>query len=107
MSNEEVVELWRSRIADYRASDEGVAAWSQRNQVTSHQLFYWMRKLKKSDQQPPSTGKPRWVALSVEQTAKVDVPPILVRVGAIGVEVRAGFEPAVLVDVVRTLKTLC
>ncbi|HEY3366806.1 MAG TPA: helix-turn-helix domain-containing protein [Symbiobacteriaceae bacterium] len=107
MSREEVAELRNSRINDYRASGERVAAWCERHQVTSHQLFYWMRKLKKADRQTPSASEPKWVALSLEGTTPDAAPPILVRVGTVAVEVRVGFEPSVFADVVRTLKTLC
>ena len=56
MSREERAELWNSRISDYRASGELVAAWCARHQVTSHQLYYWMQKLKKADQQSPAAS---------------------------------------------------
>lgn len=107
MSREETAELWISRINDCRASGEHVAAWCKRHQVTPRQFYYWMAKLKKADQQAPSAGGPRWVALSVEEATTVQATPILVRVGAIAVEVRAGFEPSVFAEVVRTLKALC
>jgi transposase-like protein len=107
MSREGMAELWISRINDYRASGERVTAWCERHQVTPKQFYYWMRKLKQADRQTLPAVGPRWVALSVEEATTVKAPPILVRVGTIAVEVRAGFEPAVFADVVRTLKTLC
>lgn len=107
MSREEMTELWIARINDYRASGERVAAWCERPQVTSHQLCDWMRKLKEADQQTPAADKPKWVAVSLAQAAEPEAAPLLVRVGTVAVEVRAGFEPAVLAAVVRTLKTLC
>lgn len=107
MSHEERADLWSSRISDYKASGERVAAWCARHQVTPHQLFYWMRKLKKADQQTPAASGSKWVAVSVERTIDNEAAPILVKVGTVAVEVRAGFEPAVLAAVVRTLKTLC
>lgn len=107
MSREGMAEQWISRLNDYWASGERAAAWCERHQVSPKQLYYWMAKLKKADQQAPSAGGPRWVALSVEEATTVQATPILVRVGAIAVEVRAGFEPAVFAEVVRTLKALC
>ncbi|WP_134687510.1 IS66 family insertion sequence element accessory protein TnpA [Brevibacillus migulae] len=38
--------LWKTRIEDYRSSTEQVAAWCERHNVTSGQLWYWMKKLK-------------------------------------------------------------
>lgn len=107
MSRVRKAELWASRIDDYRASGERVAAWCERHQVPPKQLYYWMRKLKSGDQQTPPAGGPRWVALAVAESAPGEAAPILVTVGAATVEVRAGFEPAVFAEVVRTLKALC
>ena len=58
-----MTQLWIERIKDYRASGESVAAWCQRHQVTQHQLWYRMRKLRKAEQQTLSAEKPQWVSL--------------------------------------------
>lgn len=107
MSREGMAELWISRIDDYRASGETVVAWCKRQQVSPKQFYYWMRKLKKADQQMPPAGGSKWVALSVGEPAPAEVPAISVRIGTVIVEVRPGFKPSVFADVVRTLKTLC
>jgi len=106
MSRRGTAEQWISRIDDYRAGGERAAAWCERNQVSPRQLYYWMAKLKPAAQQVPPAGESRWLALSVEETPGAGSAPILVRIGTVAVEVRSGFEPAVLADVVRTLKAL-
>lgn len=108
MSSRELTELWISRVNDYRASGERVAQWCERHQVTEHQLYYWMRKLKDADgQKPASASGPKWVSLSLEALTSEETVPIRVLVGTIAVEVRTGFDPSVLTSVVRTLKALC
>jgi len=107
MTREEMAELWISRINDYRAGGERVATWCERHQVTDRQLWYWMRKLKKSEQLAPPASNPQWASVSIDEPASGGAVPIQVRVGTIAVEVRSGFEPALLADVVRTLQTLC
>lgn len=107
MSRRGMAEAWASRIADYRASGETVVAWCERNQFTTKQFYYWMRKLNKADRQTPAAGSPKWVALSVLEPAPDPGPPILVKIGGATVEVRAGFDAAVFAEVARTLKTLC
>jgi transposase-like protein len=107
MSRRGTAEQWVTRINDYLASGERAAAWCERNQVSLKQLYYWMAKLKKADRHAPSTTGPQWVALPIEETTAAEARPLVVRVGTVTVEVRPGFEPAVLADVVRTLKALC
>ena len=107
MSREEMAELWISRINECRGSGEPVTTWCERHQVMPKQFYYWAGKLKKAGRQTPSANGPKWVAMSLEETRASDAPPIVVKFGAIAVEVRAGFEPSVFAAVVRTLKTLC
>jgi hypothetical protein len=107
MTPEELTELWTSRIRDYRASGERVAAWCERHQVTPYQFFYWQRKLRLAEQETPATSKPQWLPVRVGESATAGASPIVVRIGAAAIEVRPGFEPSLLAEVVRALKTLC
>ncbi len=107
MAREETAELWVARIEDYRASGERVAEWCKRHQVTPRQLWYWMRKLRKAEQQTPPASKAQWVSLRLDETAAAGASPLLVRVGAATIEVRAGFDPSLLAEVVGALKPLC
>ena len=108
MSSRELTELWVARVSDYRASGERVAQWCERHQVTQHQLYYWMRKLKgANEQKPASMSGPEWVSLSLEALTTEETAPIRITVGTVAVEVRTGFDPTVLASVVKTLKALC
>lgn len=106
MTSDERRALWTARIHDYRASGECATAWCERHQVTRDQLWYWLRKLKLAADQA-STGQPKFACLRLEEPNSDAGMPILIRVGAAVVEVRPGFEPAVLANVVRVLQSLC
>lgn len=108
MTREEKTQLWISRIDDYRTSGESVASWCERHQVTPRQLNYWLRKFKQAEPPTPANNRPQWIALNLhEEETSTEVPPIHIKVGGATIQVRHGFEPTLLADVVRTLKTLC
>lgn len=107
MAQGDLAELWVTRIRDYQASGEQAVAWCRRHQVTTHQLYYWMRKLKSAREQGPAARQPQWVSLRLAETASGSAAPILVKIGTATIEVRPGFDPTLLADVVRALKTLC
>mgnify|MGYP001289011261 CR=1 FL=1 len=107
MTQEELREVWSARIKDYRSSGERVATWCERHEVTPRQLWYWMRKLKRADEQKPATSKPQWVPIRMDEPSSDGASPLLVKVGSASIEVRPGFEPSLLADVVRVLKALC
>ncbi|EJL38656.1 hypothetical protein PMI08_05382, partial [Brevibacillus sp. CF112] len=107
MTQAELREVWSTRINDYRASGERVATWCERHQVTPRQLWYWMRKLKGEDEPKQATNKPQWVPLQVKESTSDTASPLLVKVGSASIEIRSGFDPSLLADVVKVLKTLC
>lgn len=99
--------LWISRIKDYRASGERVATWCERHELKPRQLWYWIRTLKRGDEQEQAVNRPLWVPLHMDETTAAGAAPLLVKVGTASIEVRAGFDPSLLIDVVRALNALC
>lgn len=106
MTRKEKTQLWASRISDYRASGERMTVWCERHQIPVRQMRYWLRRLEQAKQPTPAEGKPQWISLLPEAKAEV-AAPILLRIGGATIEVRPGFEPTLLGDVIRTLKALC
>lgn len=106
MTQEELQQVWTARIKDYRSSGERVATWCERHGVTNRQLGYWMRKLKRLEQEK-TIGQSPWLSVHVDEDTAIPSSSLLVTVGSATIEVRAGFEPSLLVDVIKTLKTVC
>ncbi|MEB3104068.1 IS66 family insertion sequence element accessory protein TnpA [Ferviditalea candida] len=106
MTQEELQQIWAARIKDYRASGERVSAWCERQGVTQRQLWYWMKKLKRLEQEK-SADQPLWLSVHVDEDTTIPSSSLLVTVGSATIEVRAGFEPSLLADVIKTLKTVC
>jgi hypothetical protein len=110
--NENLRELWISRLADFRASNESVRIWCERHQIPKDQFYYWRNKLEKAEQPSLSANLPKWLSLSLGEPASVEpasdsAGPIQVQVCLARIEVRAGFDPALLSEVVKALKNLC
>mgnify|MGYP005846052641 CR=1 FL=1 len=97
---------WEKRIAEYRSSGQSVREWCAANGLDPNRLWYWLRRTRTEDAEPQAT---RW--LPVEVTGRADgggqAAGLLVRVGKAGIEVRPGFDPELLVAVVRALSEAC
>lgn len=108
--NEKLKELWVSRLADFKASGESVKAWCERHQIPKDQLYYWRQKLAKVEQ---PAALPQWLSLNLvdpaplESTPDKAADPILVNVCLARIEVRPGFDPAFVAEVVKALKSVC
>lgn len=43
--NQKSFELWKHRIADKKASGLNVTDWCEKNNLTKHAYYYWMKRI--------------------------------------------------------------
>ncbi|MCL6444627.1 MAG: helix-turn-helix domain-containing protein [Alicyclobacillus sp.] len=102
---EELRELWRARVADFRASGLSGAAWCAAHQIKEHQLWYWVGKFKAETDH--GHRQPRFVPVRVQEPVHVADKPLSIRVGPAVIDVSPDYDSDLLRDVVRTLASLC
>lgn len=105
MSRAHKRQAWMERISNYRNSGLSIAAWCAAHQLSTHALRYWLRNTKNepiSEQSPQGMPSNRWLRVDAERLA----PPtsaITIRIGSATVEVKEGFHPHVLREIVQVL----
>lgn len=106
MTKTELRKEWSARVAAYKASGQSASAWCAANNLQPRQLWYWLRKHKNIE--TPAVKPSQWLSVEVSEL-KPNSPQgtLLVRVGQATVEIRPGFNPVLLSDVVRILAELC
>lgn len=101
-------EEWRRRIADFQASGQSGAAWCAAQGIKPHLLYYWAKRLT-----PPAVAavtEAQWLPVKVSDvidSQSVAGKGLDVRIGSATIEVRPGFNPRLLAEVVKVLATLC
>jgi hypothetical protein len=102
MANLAVLAQWRERFADCAGSGLSVEHWCASHGVSARKYYYWRRKLAKAD--VPSEGSEHvdWLSVSV-CAPPLSGKSLTVRVGAVSVDVSAGFDPELLRDVVLAI----
>jgi transposase-like protein len=97
---------WMAKVTAYKASGLSTKEWCSAHNLKPHQLRYWLRKLQPLDSQ---TIEPtRWLPVEFsDPEPKNQVSTLLIRVGQATVEVKPGFDPTLLSDIVRVLSVLC
>jgi hypothetical protein len=105
MTQVEVRQVWEGRIAAYQASGQSASEWCAMHQLLPRQLWYWLRKFKTT--KASVTLSSQWMAINVDKRFEEKETSLLVRIGSAEIEVKSGYNPALLSDVVRTLQTLC
>jgi transposase-like protein len=107
MTKTELRKEWAERVAAYKASGQKASAWCVAHDLNPRQLSYWLRKYKNTD--TSAIMPSQWLSLEVNEsrTSSAKGSALLIRVGQATVEVKPGFNPALLSDVVRTLAAIC
>lgn len=109
MDKQQKLQEWSARITDFKSSGLTMAAWCEANSQSIHKLKYWLRKLNESSTSTSSSSS-SWLPLAIHHpSVEYSLPstPLIVRVGLAGIEVKDGFNPHLLREIVRALEQPC
>jgi hypothetical protein len=102
MDKRQLSEHWQERITSYRTSGLTMKKWCDANGCTMDQLKYWLyKRIKKSNKKAKQTS-PALVPVTV--AADPAISPLWIEVGLARIEVRPGFEPELLREVIAALR---
>lgn len=104
MSKQQRNEYWQKQITAYRSSGLSMKAWCAANECTLDQLKYWLyRKQKKVCRTSPQAA-PVLVPVTATPEATSRPSSLWIEVGHARIEVRPGFKPELLREVVAALR---
>jgi hypothetical protein len=94
---------WKKRIEAFKESGLNATAWCKLHDLKPHQFNYYLYK-DKAQNQLAAPATTRWLSVEIEEsTTTPDKVSLLVKVGEATIEVKPGFDPALLCQLVRTL----
>ena len=113
------LEQWAQAMRERSESGESVRAWCASNGINEKTFYYWQRKLREAAaQQLAGAAEPRkdqqtlipngWAqACIAEECTAAQAGSLTLRVGGAEIEVRQGFDEALLASVIKTLSRSC
>jgi len=105
MTRAERRKIWEERVSSFKASGQTQVNWCDDQEINIHQLRYWIRKFQSEKLTEPSTQE--WISVKVdnqmEESTSSRQSNIVVKVGEAEVEVKPGFDPLLLANVVKAL----
>lgn len=101
MTRIELCQLWQQRLNDYENSEQNGKEWCASQEISLSQFRYWRRKLKVTSATPQMHP---WMTVDFSRTQEQE--GLFVHLGTSKIEVHAGFDPDLLADVIRVLRTL-
>ncbi|MFO7802404.1 MAG: hypothetical protein R6V55_08935 [Desulfovermiculus sp.] len=88
---------WAARIAEFKVSGQSVRAWCADHGVNPRQMWYWLKK----ERQESADPKLSWLPLDLSNASLQNA--LVIRIGRVAIDVKPGFDPKLLLDVVKTL----
>lgn len=98
---------WENRIAAFRASGQTQSNWCRANDLSLHKLRYWLKKLENRNSEHSPTHATKWIPIAFEESLQDLNESLQIKVGQVSIEVKPGFNPSLLAEVIRTIKLIC
>jgi len=108
---------WAQVMQDRANSGQSIAAYCTQRGIGRHSYFYWQKKLRETAAQQMGVVQPEqsqalvpsgWAAVRLaEESAPEQAGGLTLRVGGAEIEVRQGFDEALLASVCRALTQSC
>lgn len=93
---------WKARIEEFRESGQTVAEWCRVRNLNVTQFRRWIHRFPAQGASENNPSTIRWLPAQTADAA-IHVPTITVNVGEVHIEVRDGFNPTLLKQVVQAL----
>jgi hypothetical protein len=95
-ANARLLEEWKLRIEEYRASGLSAREWCERNGVSQHKLRYWIERSREYPE------KIDWTQMEIADSDTGE-GGVSIRIGAAYIEVEEGFNHTLLYDVLHVV----
>lgn len=104
----ERVEYWQQIVRGYQSSGRCRRDFCQQNEIQIHCLDYWQRKFKKQSTSLAEKKSAGWIPLQVSEEEKQGVAgSIRLRIGRVVFDVEPGFDPQLLAELLRVVRSTC
>jgi hypothetical protein len=101
MTLDEQSMIRRQQVNAYRASGQSATAWCSENNLNINTLRYWVTKFNREDK----ADLLQETFIELKQTSVKEVP-IIVKIGAVSIELYSGFHAETLREAIAAIRSL-
>jgi hypothetical protein len=101
MTLDEQSMIRRQQVNNYRASGQTAATWCLENNLKINTLRYWLTKCNREDK----ADLKQETFIELKQTSVKEVP-IIVKIGAVSIELYSGFQAETLRETIAAIRSL-
>lgn len=100
MTRQELRDQWAARLTAFKDSGQNISEWCASHNVSVQQLRCWLKKEKKTQTRDYAT---KWLPMEIIHLDATPKSSLMIKIGQISIEVKPGFDPTLLLDVVNVL----
>jgi transposase-like protein len=104
MDQVEQLELRRQQVSDYRSSGKTVVTWCSENNIKVSTLRYWLNKFK-YEAKVDDAGQEAFIEFKQQEPAVKEIP-LIVKIGAVSIELYPGFDAETLREAIAAIRSL-
>jgi hypothetical protein len=106
-ADEQTTQQWKKHVEEFKISGLTREAYSKRKRIQAYQLDYWRRKFSSPNKTSAALHKDQWVPLQISDRPIEKDSCIDLWVGPVRVEVKHGFDPQLLAEVLQAIGSGC
>jgi hypothetical protein len=105
-ANPKRVEYWQQMVRGYQNSELSRRDFCQQNEIQIHCLDYWQRKFRMQTAETVEPKPAGWIPLQVsEEETQGIAGGVRLRIGRVVFDVAPGFDPQMLAEVLRVVRS--
>ncbi len=106
-ATKEEFQYWQRQVESFKASGLTREAYSKKNRIQVYRLDYWRKKISRMDKTQEAISAVDWVPLKISNEPTERNSHIDLWVGPFRIEIKPGFDPKLLTELLQTMGAGC
>lgn len=115
-SHDYMLSLWTSRIKECKSSGITVAAWCEKNNVSTKCYYYWMRKIKREAFEEfssenisivPISNLPVFSKIDLQTKEPKSCSAVTIHLNDFAIDIQDGAWEITILNTLRAIRSLC
>jgi hypothetical protein len=106
-ASEATIQYWHKHVEAFRVSGLTREVYSRESGIRTYQLDYWRRKFTRLKKTQAAVPTKQWVPLVITNQMPENNSHIDLWIGSVRMEIKPGFDPKLLNEILRAVDSRC
>lgn len=106
-TSEETIQYWQKHVEAFKSSGLTREAYSKETGIGIYQLDYWRRKISRKKKPQAIIPAKQWMPVKIIDQLPENNSHIDLWIGSVRMEIKLGFDPKLLNEILRAVDSRC